>query len=459
MDSLGHYRFDSVPAGTVRLIARQIGYRPLTSDSVRVRPGHTVVVDLMLMPDAFPPEPPPPTAAQLRDLADSGASGAYAGADSGRQAMYSGFSLALFRAVARRTPDSNVFLSPASAAFALAMTATGAADSTWRAMAHTLGVDPTAPDALGPANLAELTSLAAQSGVQLHIANSIWADAGRPFLPSFLAETRRWYGAEVTSMTLHGPAARARIDAWVSRATDGKIPSIVPDTMTDTTAMVLINAVYFDGHWRGVFDSTLTTPHAFVRADGEIVSRLLMSRTGSFLYLRDSGFQALRLPYRGGRLAMYVFLPDSGTSVSQFAARLDSVRWKRWMQAFHSTSVYVQLPRFHVEYSTSLTDPLQTLGMAVAFDGARADFSRMLPQSYLADTNAFLGMVLQKTYVDVDERGTRAAAVTGAFMLTTVTGMATPTDFIVDRPFCVAIRDDRTGLILFLGQITDPGPG
>jgi serine protease inhibitor len=381
------------------------------------------------------------------------------GADTGRRAMYVGFSLRLFREVARQKPDSNIFLSPASAAWALAMTAGGAANGTWRDMARVLGVDAGAPDGLGPANGAELASLAKQSGVELHVANSIWASEGRPFLPEFLNGARRWYGAQVTSMRLHGPAAAARINGWVSEATKGKIASIVPDTLADTTAMVLVNAVYFHGRWQTTFDSARTRPRPFVTGDGSIVSRPRMANRARFPYLRDSGFQALRLPYRGGRLAMYVFLPDSGRGLSAFTTQLDSAHWVRWMHGFHDVGdVDLELPKVRLEYGVSLADPLKGMGMRVAFDPLRADFSRMLPRAFLRDSNAFISAVLQKAFVDVNELGTEAAAATAVEIGVVPTSVMPSIPFVVDRPFCVAIRDDRTGLILFLGQITDPPP-
>jgi serpin B len=361
--------------------------------------------------------------------------------------------------LARQAPDANILLSPASVAFALAMTAEGASGTTWTAMARTLGVDPRAPEALGPETAAELSSLAAQHGVELTIANAIWASAGRPFVPAFLANTRRWYGADVTSLVLHGPAAKARIDAWGAHATNGKITTILQDTLTDAAAMVLTNAVYFDGHWLEAFDSSATASHAFTRGDGTMVSRPLMWRLGHSLYLRDNGFQAVRLAYQEDRLAMYVFLPDSGTRLAQIEAQLDTAHWTRWMRTFHVEHVHIALPRFGLEYSASLTGPLQALGMGIAFDRRSADFSHMLPRSALADSNVFIDRVLQKTYVDVSEQGTKAAAVTSVDMSVVDSAAPDPPlEFVVDRPFCLVIRDDRTGLILFIGQITDPAP-
>jgi serine protease inhibitor len=454
-DSLGRYRIDSVPVGKWALVVRRLGYQALVTDSIKVKPRRTTRENVRVTPLGL--KLPLTADAFAKERADSGAMPAFREADTARGTVaYTGFSLRLFRELARATRDSNIVLSPASAAWALAMTADGAADSTWRAMAGVLGVDAQAPDSLGPANAATLASLGGQHGVELHIANSIWASEGRPFLPTFLEGTRRWYGAQVTSMPLHGIAARDRMNTWVARATEGKIPRIVDDTLPDTEVMVLLNAVYFHGRWRSVFDSTGTRPHAFTRVDQSVVSRPLMHKTEALLYLSDTGFRAVRLPYQGGRLAMYVFLPDSDQSLAAFVDRLDSARWTRWMHAFGAADMDVHMPSFHLEEEMPLIPPLTRLGMSVAFSAERADFSRMMPPAFLRDTNVFIETVLQRTYIEVNEQGTTAAAATMVGMMEDTSVPPPPIAFVVDRPFCVAIRDDHTGVILFLGQITDP---
>jgi serine protease inhibitor len=402
-------------------------------------------------------QPPKPTSQGANAMADSGADTRSSWPAVGSVAAYPGFSLALVRAVAQHAPDSNVFLSPASAAFVLAMTAAGAAGSTWTGMAHVLGADTVQQAALGPANGDELSSLAKQSGVELDIANSIWASANRPILPSFLDESRRWYDAQVTSLVLHGAEAERRINAWVAQATKGKIPGILGDTLPDVTAMVLVNAVYFKGAWRGVFDTAQTKPHPFTLADGSTTSRLLMSRRSTLLYGRDTGMQIVRLPYRGGRIAMYVILPDSLAPTTAVIARLDTAHWGHWMRGMQSHDVHVLLPKFRLTTGESLRSPLEAMGMGIAFDRGRADFSRILRRSAVADSNVYVSDVLQRTYLEVNEQGTVAAAATGVTVAIAATAVRPPPiQFVVDRPFWVVIRDDRTGLILFMGHVVNP---
>ena len=421
-DSLGRYRIDSIAPGSLHLSVSRIGFLRTQVDTA-LAPGQRLRLELVLRPD------PSPDAVTVPPL-------------------YDGFSMGLFHEVTRVAPDSNVFLSPASAAFALAMTYGGAGGETETAMAHALGVDGVAPEKLGPENAELLKSLGGQKDVQLSIANSIWASAGKPFLRSFLESTRNDYHAEVRSMVLNGPAAQRDINDWVAKATHDKIQALLADTLPDTTVMVLLNAVYFKGLWKNKFDTAATRSHPFTLAGGRVVSRKLMFRHEWMQYRRGPNFKSVRLPYKGDRIAMYVFLPDSGVPLADVAATIDFAQ-------FSSVEMRLGLPKFHIEYETTLNDPLAALGMGVAFDPHRADFSRMLPQSFLRDTTVFISKVVQKTYVDVDEQGTEAAAATGAMMAILAT-VRSEVALIVDRPFITAIRDDRTGLILFLGQINDP---
>jgi serine protease inhibitor len=424
-DSLGRYRIDSIPPGSIHLSVLRIGFMRTQVDTA-VAPGQRLRLEFVMRPDPR---------ADVVMVTGSGPT------------TYDEFSVGLFHEVTRAAPDSNVFLSPASAAFALAMTYDGAGGETQTAMAQALGVDD-ATEHLGPENAKLLTPLGEQKDVQLSIANSIWAGAGKPFLRSFLESTRNDYHAEVRSMVLHGSEAQHKINDWVAKATHDKIRTLLADTLPDETAMVLLNAVYFKGLWKDKFDTAATRSHPFTLAGGRVVSRKLMFRHEWMRYWRGPNFKSVRLPYKGDRVAMYVFLPDSGVPLADVAATIDSGK-------FSSVEMRLGLPKFHIEYETTLNDPLAALGMGVAFDPHRADFSRMLPKSFLRDSNVFISKVVQKTYVDVDEQGTEAAAATGA-MMATLASVRSEVVMIVDRPFITVIRDDRTGLILFLGQINDP---
>jgi serpin B len=155
---------------------------------------------------------------------------------------------------------------------------------------------------------------------------------------------------------------------------------------------------------------------------------------------------------------MYVLLPDSGVPLDRLIAALEPVRSSQWIESLRAADVVLQLPKFRMEYGVDLVAPLTSLGMGIAFDPGRADFGRMLPRNYLARRNAFIGRVWQKTFVEVDEKGTEAAAATGLEMLTVTSVMERrpPIPFIVDHPFLFLLREEKTGTVLFIGRILDP---
>jgi len=451
-DASGHFRLDSIPSGNISLYIASPGYPLYAARKVVVAPSDIVQLNVWLRPYDYVP------AEELLLKTDSGGRGAFATVDSSKIVSYPVFSLKLLQSVVAENPDSNMFLSPASAAFLLAMSASGASGETWTAMSRTLGVETMRQDALSSRNAAELSSLENQTGVQLRIANSLWAAEGRPFQPGFLVDAKQSYHAEVTSLALHTPEAVSRINDWVAKATNGRINSILDEMPPENTSMILLNAVYFKGKWIDPFVATQTKDHDFTLPGGRVVTRKLMVRWADMMYVRDTGVQIVRLPYQGGRVAMYVLLPDSGLAVSSLTSRLDAARWSRWLRTLAKHDLHLEFPRFRLSSGADLTTPLSKLGMSIAFDGGRATFGRMLPPEYLREHPSWIAEVLQKTWVEVNEEGTEAAAASGAVVLTGVgiIERPPPIEFIVDRPFIVAIRDDRTGLLLFLGQITDP---
>jgi serine protease inhibitor len=451
-DASGHFRLDSIPPGSIAFHVLSIGYPLYTNRTVVVAAGRSAQVEIWLRPYDYEPE------AQRVLKADSGATGAFASVDTSNIVSYLDFSLKLLRSVVAQKPDSNVFLSPASAGFLLAMSASGATGATWTAMGRTLGVDTLTQDALSSRNAAELASLESQIGVELRIANSLWTSEGTPFLAAFLLSAKQSYHAEVASLPLHGHEGVSQINGWVAKATNGRINSILDELPASGTSMILLNAVYFKGEWIDPFIASETKDHDFTLPSGKVVARKLMARWGNMMYVRDTGVQIVRLPYQGGRIAMYVLLPDSGMTASALISRLTTKTWSRWMRSPAEHDLHLELPRFVLGSGADLSEPLSRLGMAIAFDVGRATFGRMLPREYLREHPTWLADVLQKTWVEVNEQGTEAAAATGGVMITGTGNLERPPpiEFIVDRPFVIAIRDDRTGLLLFLGQITDP---
>ncbi|MBW3570093.1 MAG: serpin family protein [Gemmatimonadetes bacterium] len=366
---------------------------------------------------------------------------------------YAAFGLGLFRRLADTRPNQNVVVSPLSAGLAVSMLANGAQGETLAGIERTLGTG-LGIEALNGANAA-LAEALRNGDVELSIANSLWARQGVPFLPAFMERNRRFYGAEVATLDFASPEAPARINRWASENTSGRITRMVDAPMDPDLVLYLMNAVYFKGRWQDEFQAAQTRPMPF-HAPGGTVQRPMMQRTGDYRYLRADGFRAVRLPYRGGRFAMYVLLPDEGSSVAALRERLTPRAWAEWMGGFGGArEVRVVMPKYRINVEFALNGPLQALGMAEAFSPARANFGAMLPAEYLARQNAYVSEAKQKVFIEVNEEGTEAAAVTGIGVRIT-SAPAEPVSFIVDRPFILAIRDDQTGALLFIGQINDP---
>jgi serine protease inhibitor len=360
---------------------------------------------------------------------------------------YTAFGFDLFDQLVTAAPESNLFISPTSAAFALAMTYNGAGGGTRAGMAEALGIAGLAVEDVNRANREWLGSLreTGDPKVDLALANSIWAREGFPFHQAFYERNRQYYDAEVRELPFDAAALKA-INDWVDRNTRGKIDRIIDDIPGDAV-MYLINALYFKGQWRYRFDEVQTAAAPFTRPDGSRVQVPMMRQNVTVPYLRGDGFQAVSLPYGEGRFSMVLAVPDHGQDLDGFYTRLTPDAWAGWIAQMRETSVNVELPRFRVEWEKVLNEPLRAMGMVDAFDPAHADFSEMSPAPL------FVSMVKQKTFVEVNEEGTEAAAVTVVEMRVTSGG-----DPYVrfDRPFFFAIQDNATGTLLFLGHIVDP---
>jgi serine protease inhibitor len=355
------------------------------------------------------------------------------------------FSFDLFRRLSAAQKDSNVFTSPLSASMALGMAMNGAAGNTYAEMRSTLGFG-SAPEQEINESYKSLIALlkGLDPVVDVRIANSIWYRTGFPFMQSFLDAGATWFGAQVTSLDFASPSAPGTINGWVSTATAGKIPTIIEKIENDQV-MFLINAIYFKGSWREKFDPAQTKDAQFRGVRGNQPMKL-MFRHGKVASLYTPDFAAVDLPYGNGAYSMTIVLPHEGKSIDAVAASLQGSAWAAWMTQFHESSLDVYVPRFKLEWERMLIPDLETLGMRDAFrqDGT-ADFSRLSQRG----RELYISVVKQKTYVDVNEEGTEAAAVTNVgFEFTSA-----PAPFRVDRPFVFAIRERLTGTVMFMGKI------
>jgi serine protease inhibitor len=360
-----------------------------------------------------------------------------------------GFDFNLFRQVAEEDSGENVVLSTLSAKMALAMVYNGADGKTREAMAKVLGFERLSLEEVNRELHDQMVSLqSADEKLQVELANSLWADDEIDFLDDFKERCREYYDAEAASLDFDDPASVDIINAWASEKTHGKIEKIIDSFEEDIYA--LMNAVYFNGKWTLEFDKSLTQDGDFYLLDGSTVKVPMMHQSGDYLYYENEDLQAVSLPYGDEKMSMYVFLPREGKDIAQFIQTLNEENWTAWMDSFLESEGSIALPRFKVEYGKRLNDALTALGMGIAFKASQADFSEMAPIAPL-----WISRVLQKTYIDVNEEGTEAAAVTYGGAMASCSPDE-PFVMNVDRPFFFVIRDNRTGTLLFMGSIVDP---
>ena len=353
------------------------------------------------------------------------------------------FGFKLLQDLRERDSGANIFISPLSISIALTMTHNGAVGETEHAMAEVLEIEGLDRDAVNHSNAALRNSLEdPDPKVEISIANSIWSRQGVEFNPDFLERNRVFFGAEVASLDFSAPEATEIINEWVNTNTNGKIEKIV-DRISPQTLLFLINAIYFKGNWQDEFDKSQTRPGIFHLSDGNEKRVEMMRREGEYLYFRGENFEATILPYGDGRLGMYIFLPNRDSNLNKFLGNLNAGNWGDWISQFQDRRHDMMLPRFKLEYEVSLNDTLEALGMGIAF-GSGADFSGMGPSLFISE-------VKHKTFVEVNEEGTEAAAVTAVVGVKSV-----PSVFRVDRPFFFAIYDTETETVLFMGVVTEP---
>lgn len=351
--------------------------------------------------------------------------------------------------------ESNLFISPTSIELALSMAYNGADTVTKTEMAkamHISGLDVGAMNKQSQSLVTTITN--ADPNVDLAIANSIWTKQGTAFNQTFLKTNTDFFKAKVQSLNFNDPRSTDTINSWVKESTRGKIDSIVSPPLSDFV-MFLVNAVYFKGQWTYTFDQKLTKEQTFTNQSGQKKQHPLMSqKRPDFEYFENGDFQAIRLPYGDTKkLGMYVFLPKG--SLENFSNSLTEENWHSWLPNFKRSEGTILLPKFKNEYEIILNQALMALGIQTAFSDS-ADFSKM---SINGKKDFKISEVKHKTFVEVNEEGTEAAAVTSIGMVGTTSisvKKVEPFYMNVNKPFFFAITEKDTGEILFLGTINDP---
>jgi serine protease inhibitor len=399
-----------------------------------------------------PPAEPMPTATSAETPGSAGKPRAPQRLDPAFLRAVNEFALELTVQLGRQDAGQNVFLSPANVAIALAMTANGARGETLQSMLSALNLNTLDLETVN-SNFAALQALLVRDepGATIAIANALWARAGVAFNADFLQRTQGFYDARIEALDFDQPDAPKTINEWVRRQTNDKIPAVV-ERIPEEIILLLMSAIYFNGKWETPFNPEFTQDRPFYLLNGTTKELPTMYRSDDFEYLKGDGFQAVRLPYAGGGVRMVIILPDADRTLAQLTDQLSIENWESWREQFSVKEGQLYLPRFTTRYDKQLNQALSAMGMTEAFDDGRADFSGMRP----VPPALFISQVRHVAYVDVNEAGTEAAAVTSVEMGIT-SAMPTETFLMqVDRPFFFAIEETSTGSILFTGLITEP---
>jgi len=359
------------------------------------------------------------------------------------------FSLKLFKKLdSASTGNTNLFVSPLSVSFAFGMTSNGANGQTLTAIRNTMDFNQFTQDLVNNyydnliTNLPKLDPL-----TTINIANSIWYRQGFSVLPAFLQTNSSYYHAKVQALDFSSSSAPATINGWVNQQTNGKIPSIVGQIPANAV-MYLINAIYFKSGWKEKFDPAKTAKRDFYLPDNSTVQTNFMDGKIGFNRFDNTEAHVFELPYSNSKYSMVIVMPANGQTVNQLAAGLDSAKWSSWMHNLAGGSAELKLPKFTFSYNVDLNSTLRALGMDIAFSDA-ADFRGINATQQLLITD-----VVHKAFIDVDESGTTAAAATSVEIGNGAPAQLPPT--VIDHPFIFAIREMKSGLILFVGTVNNP---
>jgi serine protease inhibitor len=361
-----------------------------------------------------------------------------------------GFGLRLYQEVAAGNDKPNLLVSPLSASMALGMTMNGAMSSTLEAMRSSLGFGTLTEAEVNEAYKGLIAQLLARDAkVEFRLANSVWHERNFAVKQPFLDAARTYFDAEVTALNFGDPSAPGTISGWAERETGGRIKNLITQIAADEV-MFLVNAVYFKAPWTTPFEPGATRSGPFSREDGSTVNVPLMSGDAAFRWFRNQEVIALELLYADSAFSMVILTPATGRSLTPLSAKLNTAWWQTVIDSIRPSRALVLLPKFKFEFGTRLNQPLSALGMGIAFSQQNANFERI---ASVAPQRLYISRVEHKTFIDVHELGTEAAAATAVGVgLTSLPPMLEFT-----KPFLFAIRERSSGAILFIGHVGDPG--
>lgn len=365
---------------------------------------------------------------------------------------WNNFAFDIFHSIDSSHSKENICISPLSISMTLGMVLNGARETTARQIEKTLSIEKEQKNTFNKMVKHYMDSLSQKDKeVQFEIGNSMWIKESFPIQDSFLEINKKYYDARIENMDFSESVAAEKINHWVRQSTKNKIQKIVEGPLDAQTIMFLINAIYFKARWAEQFDPQKTRPDTFYTYDGNPEKCSLMQTKEEFDYYSAPEGQIIKLSYGNKNFSMIIILPDKNLSIRALSKSLSKNKWENWISNLNKQEVKLFLPKFKMEYEINLNDVLKSMGMPAAFDPDLSDFSDINEQ---LGKQLFIDELLHKSYLEVDEKGTEAAAVTSARMkVTAAYPREKPVVMRIDRPFLFAIRDCKTKTLLFLGKI------
>ncbi len=362
------------------------------------------------------------------------------------------FGLEVFQKIREASSEENIMISPLSISVAFAMAYNGADNDTKTEMEKAMKLNGLTTEQINNSYKMLISALQSlDKDVVFEIANAIFYADGFSVKPDFLNINKTVYDAEVEKLNFSSPSAVQTINNWVADKTHDKIKSII-DQLSPLDRMVLLNAIYFNGIWTNKFDEKGTHLLNFTIASGSNQEIPMMKKEEKLDYTSNSLFSAIKMPYGKGQYNMIVMLPGEGKNSQDVINSLSATNWKNWLKGFETKNpVVVTMPRFKFAFETKLNSVLTEMGMAKAFQPKIANFSK------ISDEDLYISSAVHKSFIDVNENGTEAAAVTSITFTTTSIGNEPPkTYFTVNKPFVFAITEKDTNAILFIGEVQKP---
>ncbi|HHV39777.1 MAG: serpin family protein [Bacteroidales bacterium] len=360
------------------------------------------------------------------------------------------FAIDFFKEMGKEQEKGNLFVSPLSLSLALSAVTNGAEGSTQEQMKAVLGFQDFSLEQMNGFYKKLIPALQkADRQVTLHSANAVWIEKAFPVKKPFLDALQHYYKASVNKLDFRDGKAPGIINKWCKDNTNGMIPEII-DRVDPSYKLFYTNALYFKGDWKSTFDKKHSQEGLFRNGTGQASEVVFMEQTQTFPYYEEDRVALAEFPYGNEAFSMVIALPAEGVTAEECLQSLTLEKWHSWMESLSPVELHVRMPRFELEYDSEdmMIPVLSRMGMDIAFDGSRADFSN------ISDIPLFIDLIKQNARIKVDEKGTEAAAVTIIGVRYTSIGPA-PVPFYIDRPFILFIKEKSTGTLLFTGLVRE----